>query len=116
MILKHLRFMSGFTLTTSLRIRTWWPNRDLSIYVCSFGGKVFRSNACAIGRTVLIAALFFRSNFENTVKSLALRNSKTLITMILISSAEAAPSLYSKTSSHTYYKSRSFSKCAIFLG
>ena len=37
----------------------------------------------------MIAALFLRSNFENTVESLAFRNSKTLITMIQISSEES---------------------------
>ena len=46
----------------------------------------------------MIAALFFRSNFENAVECLALRNSKKLITITKISSEDAAPSYIQKFS------------------
>ena len=117
--------MSRFTLTTSLLSYTCLVVElrpfDLLMFLWvnkrqpgTFSLKVFRSNACAIRRTVLIATLFLRSNFENTVECLALRNSKTLITIIQISSEDAAPSLYSKISCHTQYKSKSFNKYAQF--
>ena len=119
--------MSTFTLTTSLLPDTYLVTEsrpfDLLIFLWvnerqprAFSLNVFRSNACVREKTVLIAALFFRSNFESTVECLALCNYETFITILQISSEDAAPSLYSKISCHIQYKSKRFKKCEVFLG